>query len=212
MRLEDEEKAIDTQKLLFLGCGESGKSTLAKQMRLLNGVNFTSDEIAAMRVSILDFVVNLAILFAQSYFAYKELGCPDGAVGATVKAETAAKEVIHLGIRSGLNPELADQIALLWTDPEMKKFYTCCKARYQLPDSLKYFFDQIHTLSKLTWMPNDEDMIRVRIRTTGVIEYEFKLDETVFKLMDVGGQKSERKKMDVSVWRRDCCPVCSRHF
>ena len=46
-----------------------------------------------------------------------------------------------------------------------------------------------------TWVPNDQDMLHGRLRTTGISENVFESKHnTRFKLTDVGGQRSERKK------------------
>merc|ERR1712110_409019 len=38
------------------------------------------------------------------------------------------------------------------------------------------------------------DILRVRVPTTGIIEYPFDLEEIRFRMVDVGGQRSERRK------------------
>jgi guanine nucleotide-binding protein subunit alpha len=43
-------------------------------------------------------------------------------------------------------------------------------------------------------MPNDQDMLRSRLRTTGITETVFELGELTYHMFDVGGQRSERKK------------------
>ncbi|KAL6461999.1 hypothetical protein MHYP_G00301440 [Metynnis hypsauchen] len=44
------------------------------------------------------------------------------------------------------------------------------------------------------YVPTEMDVLRVRIRTTGVIETQFKVKHLVFRLYDVGGQRTERRK------------------
>jgi guanine nucleotide-binding protein G(i) subunit alpha len=43
-------------------------------------------------------------------------------------------------------------------------------------------------------MPTDQDILRSRVKTTGITETTFKVGELTYKLFDVGGQRSERKK------------------
>ena len=43
-------------------------------------------------------------------------------------------------------------------------------------------------------MPNDEDIVRSRLKTTGVSEFVFAEEDLVYRVVDVGGQRSERKK------------------
>jgi hypothetical protein len=42
--------------------------------------------------------------------------------------------------------------------------------------------------------PNDDDMLRARMTTTGIVETDFTMDGCAFKMFDVGGQRGERKK------------------
>jgi len=44
------------------------------------------------------------------------------------------------------------------------------------------------------YKPNDQDILRVRIQTTGIIKTTFQTNNNTFVLIDVGGQRSERKK------------------
>jgi GTPase SAR1 family protein len=38
------------------------------------------------------------------------------------------------------------------------------------------------------------DVLRARVRTTGIEEAQFELEEFKFRMLDVGGQRSERRK------------------
>jgi len=44
------------------------------------------------------------------------------------------------------------------------------------------------------YLPSLNDVLRSRIPTTGIVESIFEIEGTKFKVMDVGGQRSERKK------------------
>ena len=44
------------------------------------------------------------------------------------------------------------------------------------------------------YLPTDPDILRSRVKTTGITETTFKVGELTYKLFDVGGQRSERKK------------------
>ena len=50
-------------------------------------------------------------------------------------------------------------------------------------------------MSDPQFLPESQDILQVRIKTTGIIEYTFKNAENrEFIMVDVGGQRSERKK------------------
>ena len=39
-----------------------------------------------------------------------------------------------------------------------------------------------------------QDVLRTRVKTTGIVKIEFEMKRTRFRMFDVGGQRSERKK------------------
>lgn len=61
-------------------------------------------------------------------------------------------------------------------------------------NDLHSYFDSIDRLFEPDWLPNNNDMLHSRLRTTGITETLFELESANFRMMDVGGQRSERKK------------------
>lgn len=49
-------------------------------------------------------------------------------------------------------------------------------------------------MSSPGYLPNDQDILRSRVKTTGITETMFRVGELTYRLFDVGGQRSERKK------------------
>jgi guanine nucleotide-binding protein subunit alpha len=56
------------------------------------------------------------------------------------------------------------------------------------------FFNDINRLFAKDYIPNDQDVLRSRLRTTGITETIFELGNLTYRMFDVGGQRSERKK------------------
>lgn len=44
------------------------------------------------------------------------------------------------------------------------------------------------------YVPSDADILRARSRTTGITESLFDLGHLTYRMVDIGGQRSERKK------------------
>ena len=63
-----------------------------------------------------------------------------------------------------------------------------------VPDSTKYFMESMDRIGKMDYVPNNDDIILVRYRTAGMTEKVFQINGTPFRIVDVGGQRSERKK------------------
>ena len=64
----------------------------------------------------------------------------------------------------------------------------------QLSDSTKYFFGEIDRIGAPDYLPSVADILRAREATTGIHEFIFVLKDAIFRMLDVGGQRSERRK------------------
>lgn len=53
---------------------------------------------------------------------------------------------------------------------------------------------KIDDVAKDDFCPSDQDILRARSKTTGIIETVFSVAKLNFRIVDVGGQRSERKK------------------
>jgi len=89
--------------------------------------------------------------------------------------------------------DVADAIRSLWRDPALQEAVRRAR-EFQLNDSAVYYFNAIERMSQMSYMPSDQDILRSRVKTTGITETTFQVGELTYKLFDVGGQRSERKK------------------
>lgn len=56
------------------------------------------------------------------------------------------------------------------------------------------FYNSFDRISTPGWLPDNQDMLQARLRTTGITETYFELGHMNWRMIDVGGQRSERKK------------------
>jgi hypothetical protein len=67
-----------------------------------------------------------------------------------------------------------------------------------MPSTVAYiscsYFDNIDRIAQPDYMPNDQDVLRSRVKTTGITETTFIIGDLTYRMFDVGGQRSERKK------------------
>merc|ERR550517_1286432 len=91
--------------------------------------------------------------------------------------------------------EYRDNILALWEDPAVQETFRR-RNEFHLPDGRRHFLSNICKVSNPAFLPEDQDILQVRVKTTGVIEYTFKnnKDGKEFIMIDVGGQRSERRK------------------
>ena len=81
----------------------------------------------------------------------------------------------------------------LWNDSGIKECYAR-RREYQITDSTQYYLSDIDRIAHPDYLPTQQDILRVRLPTSGIFEYPFELDKIRFRIVDVGGQRSERRK------------------
>ncbi len=90
--------------------------------------------------------------------------------------------------------QVAQIIATLWQDAGVRKTYEQQGVAFQLDDSAAYLFDNVTRIAADDYQPSYQDILRARTRTTGVDEAIFVYKNMEFRMIDVGGQRSERRK------------------
>jgi len=190
---EDHTEDVATHKLLLLGTGDSGKSTLFKQMIQIYGKSYSEQDkkayIPIICRNVVDWMEELArqsILLSK-----KDSAFADCRVHSSV--QKSLDFIIDTRYESGAITEFAKHVKTLWADPGIQNTYLH-RSNFHLPDSAEYFLKKVDELAQSNYLPTEEDIVRCRIRTTGIIETEFVIDRNRFKLLDVGGQRNERKK------------------
>jgi hypothetical protein len=93
-----------------------------------------------------------------------------------------------------LLPGVLDACVALWADPSVKHTALERSHEFQLNDSAAYFLDEAQRIGAPGWKPNDMDILKARVKTTGISETRFTKGGRNFTVVDVGGQRSERRK------------------
>lgn len=99
----------------------------------------------------------------------------------------------NLSPQATIDTKVADAIEQLWGDKGIQATYDH-RNLFQFPDSGKYFFDRLKEIAKEDYLPTEQDVLRSRVRTTGIVEQTFEIEGNTFQMYDVGGQLNERKK------------------
>uniref|UniRef100_A0A6A7G080 G-protein subunit alpha 2 n=1 Tax=Hirondellea gigas TaxID=1518452 RepID=A0A6A7G080_9CRUS len=189
--LESDRKK-QVKKLLFLGAGESGKSTLFKQISSLYTDGLDAEEIASYKPLIANNVLSaMKILIFQA----NDLGERFKIEGCQISEDKFdSKNFIEgLATDSILTVEISKHLLSLWNDPGVVKTFKN-RAKFQIMDTTKYFMENLTRIADSKYIPTEQDILSTRVRTTGIADLDFMVDKEHFKLLDVGGQKNERKK------------------
>lgn len=94
---------------------------------------------------------------------------------------------------SQLSPELGRHIQCIWQDPACAKAMERSNEFYMM-DTAPYFFQNLDRICDPEYIPSEADILRTRVKSTGITETRFNMDMLSIKMFDVGGQRSERRK------------------
>ncbi len=59
---------------------------------------------------------------------------------------------------------------------------------------IKSYFREVDRIAAPDYLPSGQDVLRSRVKTTGITETTFHIGTLTYRMFDVGGQRSERKK------------------
>ncbi|KAL8742817.1 MAG: hypothetical protein Q9190_004757 [Brigantiaea leucoxantha] len=176
-------------KILLLGAGESGKSTILKQMRIIYSEGFHLEERKEVRQVIFS---NMIVAFKIIAEEMREIGLEyENSESHEHERVIAAAE--DIGADDYFPTKCLGAMKGLWKDPSVQA--TIKRGNeYALHDNIQYYYSNIDRLFAKEYLPNDQDVLRSRLRTTGITETLFELGQLNYHMFDVGGQRSERKK------------------
>ncbi|KAL7669445.1 hypothetical protein ACOME3_010100 [Neoechinorhynchus agilis] len=180
-----------TYRLLLLGSGESGKSTIVKQMQILHKQGFSDDErrrkLADIHRNVLDAMNSI-------------LKAMDEQVNdVELQDEEKNRPLVDYVLRASqdINFEYTSEffrnIKQLWADGGVQATFKR-SSEYQLIDCAKYFLDKVDQLAMPDYLPDDQDILRCRTQTQGIHQVKFVVDKVNFHMFDVGGQRYERRR------------------
>ncbi|NXG17776.1 GNAT3 protein, partial [Grallaria varia] len=185
----DAEREARTVKLLLLGAGESGKSTIVKQMKIIHKDGFTYQERMEFRPIIYSNAVHSILAIVK---AMTKLGI-SYANPARVEDERKLCAMATTLEDGSMSSELVELIKQLWHDGGTQVCFSRA-TEYQLSDSAAYYLNDLDRLAVPDYVPSEQDILHSRVQTTGIIETQFSFKDLNFRMFDVGGQRSERKK------------------
>jgi len=182
--LKKEKKALTKRyKFILLGAGGVGKSTIFKQLKLLHNGGFTKTERFTARLIIHDNIIaNLEklVLAASSN-------------GLKLNLIKITESLQRMKRRGKLN---AAKLTALWESAHIMLMWN----HYVSPkeyNNLDYFMSRIGEISSPEYIPNNDDILHLRHATTGILEQTFEHDKKTFNVVDIGGDRSERKKWEL---------------
>jgi len=195
--LDEESNKEQPRRVLLLGTGNSGKTTMLKQFKAQFAPKPTEEQVKACREIISQNIIHGLILLVEflegtnkkHLLKSETLGLKDVlrnqvlAAGLTIWDEDASGTMYSKMVR------------IVWNDPEVQRTerlsHTISDNEYQTI----YFMKRLDTIVEPDYLPSEQDMLRMRSKTKGLHVVELEIpDNPKLEVIDVGGQQNERKK------------------
>jgi len=175
-------KYIENHRLLLLGTGDSGKSTFLRHIKHIHGGGLEDEGEKFKEVikrNCFDSIRHF-LRFARE----KDVQLPDklnGLVDDIISAES-------------LTPGVAKIISKFGNSNEIEVLTQEYDNKLQIPSSSIYFWKEARRIAPSDFTPTKDDIILSKLKTVGIYDIKFVVENILFTMVDVGGQRSERRK------------------
>ncbi|CRG89690.1 Guanine nucleotide-binding protein alpha-3 subunit [Talaromyces islandicus] len=190
-KLEEDSRRLRREcKILLLGSGESGKSTIVKQMKIIHQNGYSTEELALYRLTVYKNLLDCAKALIQAYNHFD-------VEPTSQRVRDFLTYIMDYNIDPDpnipLDPKVGEAVTFIWNDPCTASVLEH-QSEFYLMDSAPYFFEHAKRIAASDYIPNEADVLRARTKTTGIYETRFTMGQLSIHMFDVGGQRSERKK------------------
>lgn len=144
---------VDDQ-ILLLGAGESGKSTIVKQLKLIHQKVASPKELRVVGTSLHQNVVDcmLSLLTAARSFGYADFSFDQLRTEGMLQAHEETERI---------TPELAERIVDLFHSEMIQKTFDR-RSEFWLLDSLPYYIKHLARFCEPDFVPTEEDSVGLR--------------------------------------------------
>ncbi|SCU94204.1 LANO_0E06040g1_1 [Lachancea nothofagi CBS 11611] len=188
----DSNKAL---KVLLLGSGESGKSTVLQQLKILHQNGFSHEELVDYRPFIYDNILETGkdIINARLHFNVpleSDSGLQESDLQEVLNYSTPGSQLVEFP------STLTQTLAKVWSLPSTQSLLTGeHRSSFYLMDSARYFMNDLKRVADTQYTPTVRDVLLSRKKTSGIFDTIVEMDSNLkLHIYDVGGQRSERKK------------------
>ncbi|SCU93380.1 LAME_0F03598g1_1 [Lachancea meyersii CBS 8951] len=188
----DSSKAL---KVLLLGSGESGKSTVLQQLKIIHQNGFSPEELAEYRPFIYDNIVETGKDLVNARIRFEvpleaDSGLQEDDLQVILNYNTPGSQLAEFPT------SLIDILAKIWSLRSTQDLLTGKhRSSFYLMDSARYFMDDLQRIANVGYTPTVRDVLLSRKKTSGIFDTVVEMDTNLkLHIYDVGGQRSERKK------------------
>ncbi|XP_051558809.1 guanine nucleotide-binding protein subunit alpha-12-like isoform X1 [Myxocyprinus asiaticus] len=181
--LKREKKSKPLPGIIVLsGTRESGKSTFLKQMRIINGEEFNHKERLIFREAIYKNIIKgMQVLVVER----NRLGIPwQNSANEMHKKLVMSVEVWTMNFEPCTFQVYINAVDSLWKDSGIQETYRR-RNGFHLCETVKYFFDNIHHIGNLNYLPSNQDILYAHKSNKAIAETYFVFREIPFMITNM---------------------------
>eukprot|EP01083_Nonionella_stella_P207433 753568_1 len=182
---EEQQKEERTSKILFLGSGGGGKSTMFKQLGYIyNDSNTKFDPL--LKTKIYTQIIEQMQTAIELCLNSKQTNNNNTKFTDSIITIQQHQQLTNLPIN------VANAIQYIWKNSEilqslMKNMSFTQKV---FEETTIYFWNELDRIKQPNYSPNRTDFLNLREKTTGISQRYFDINNRLFHIFDVGGQVS----------------------
>eukprot|EP01084_Bolivina_argentea_P063318 115647_1 len=189
----EEEIDQNTSKILFLGAGGAGKSTLFKQLSYIYNGAYSIKLDKRLKQKIYSQITEqMQIALKISINSHQE----EQMKRTNLELHEHIQSIENHYDMTTFPPHVSDAIQYTWEHCKpLQTLMEQMSFRHKiLEETSVYFWNELERIKQPDYAPNDLDFLNLREKTTGITQKYLMIQNKRFHIFDVGGQVSERKK------------------
>jgi hypothetical protein len=183
-------------KFALLGTGESGKTSVFKQLkRSYKDDPSYGEEFFDFKNSIYSNIFQSTQTLSQDCIEKNPkdpFDDPDNLKRAEIIAEMQFN-CIFLDVNQEYTPEFHQMIGELWKENSLIEKFRNHPEDFQVSENLQYFLDRFDKLNPIDYIPSIEDILHCQRNTNGMVELNFKIENFHFSFYNFGGSRADRR-------------------
>eukprot|EP01112_Ceratiomyxa_fruticulosa_P008741 TRINITY_DN2262_c0_g1_i2.p1 TRINITY_DN2262_c0_g1~~TRINITY_DN2262_c0_g1_i2.p1 ORF type:complete len:357 (-),score=61.70 TRINITY_DN2262_c0_g1_i2:55-1125(-) len=184
---EMKKQSFGNHVVLLLGNEKSGKSTMVNQLRISSG-GISSEECKLYSSVIAQNIIHDVQYLLSILDDLRDLALTiDKGVIEDIKKELAD----NFDRDDIITPQLARLLSQLWRTPTIKEAF----ANLHEFHSLAWYLETIQEIAKYDYVPTLTDVLHSKKTTLGIVETIFDEGNVNFKIVELGGKCSGKRKL-----------------
>eukprot|EP01084_Bolivina_argentea_P303467 523927_1 len=174
------------KKILILGPKRSGKSTIFNQLKFIHGGGFIDSERQQSKLHIISYIIQslkTIIECVEEYEKYKQFAIHQFTLNDETKQ--SVEYIKNLDINTNIfDQTIAYHIELLYKQTAIQKIINDAD-KYYIDISIRYFVKHFDRIKPINYIPSDQDIIQLRIKTDAFNEQNIEILRTPFAVYDI---------------------------